>query len=661
MSAADDLDLAFRAYQAGDFAVAVASCERVLAQAPAEVPALQILSLVRFAERRPADALELAHRAIAANPDDPDSHSNLGLMLLHLGRHDEAVSCCDRALALAPQHVAALVNRGNTLWALNRIREAVVSYDRALAVHPNYIDALINRANASAVLRHLNEAISFYDKALALDANHAEALYGRAAAFGELDRHDEALADLERLLAVAPHHPYARGAATRRAQEACDWRPTLPSPADIEADIRAGRGFVAPFAFLAISSSPEAQLACTQAWMHQRYPAVPRPLWQGERYGHNKVRVAYISADFREHPTSHLIVGCFERHDRQRFETTAISFGPDDGSPIRSRVAASVDRFVDVRARSDAEVARLLRELEIDIAVDLMGVTADCRPGLLAHRPAPVQASYLGFAGTTAAPFIDYIIGDRWVIPQEQQAFYTEKVVYVPDTYQVTDNTRAIAAEIPTRTALGLPETDIVFCCFNVSYKIAPHVFDIWMRLLRTIDGSVLWLLDDNPAAVRNLRDEALRRGVAPERLVFAPRVASADHLARHTRADLALDTLPYNGHTVTSDALWAGVPVVTCLGTAFAGRVAASLLDAAGLPELITRSLSDYEALVLRLATDREALAGIKAKLAANRVTSPLFDTDRFTRHLESAYASMRERTQRGQPPAAFAVEPLV
>jgi protein O-GlcNAc transferase len=363
---------------------------------------------------------------------------------------------------------------------------------------------------------------------------------------------------------------------------------------------------------------------------------------------------------FRVHPLSFLTAGLFERHDRARFETIAVSLGPDTPTPIRSRVQAAFERFIDVRPSTDREVARMLVEWEVDIAVDLNGFTANARTGIFGLRPAPVQVSYLGYPATMGAPYIDYIVADDEVIPPEHRPYYTEKIVYLPDTYQVSDCDRRIAERTPTRAELGLPEQGFVFCCFNNNYKITPTMFDGWMRLLAKVEGSVLWLFEGNAAVSRNLRREAAARGIAPERLVFAQRVALDEHLARHRRADLFLDTLPYNAHTTANDALWAGLPVLTCRGTTFAGRVAASLLRAIGLPELITGSLPEYEALALQLATDSALLAGIRDRLARHRDRYPLFDTDRFRRHLEAAYVEMWERYQRAEPPASFAVAPL-
>jgi protein O-GlcNAc transferase len=345
-----------------------------------------------------------------------------------------------------------------------------------------------------------------------------------------------------------------------------------------------------------------------------------------------------------------------ENHDRSRFEVTAISFGSHTDSMTR-RIEQASEHFVDVREKTDSEVAEFLRRREIDIAVDLKGFTQDSRSGILARRPAPVQVSYLGFPGTMGASYIDYILADSTVIAEQHFRLYSERVVWLPDTYQSNDNKRLIADHMPTRAECGLPEDAFVFCSFNSVYKINPQIFDIWMRLLAAKANGVMWLIEANSTAVRNLRREAERRSIAPERLIFAPRMPLPDHLARSRQADLFLDTLPCNAHTTASDALWAGVPVLTCLGETFAGRVAASLLKAIGLSELITTSLEDYEALALKLAHDPALLVAVKSKLARNRDTHPLFDTAQFSRHIESAYLTMWERCQKGEPPEAFAV----
>jgi protein O-GlcNAc transferase len=441
------------------------------------------------------------------------------------------------------------------------------------------------------------------------------------------------------------------------AAQVCDWRQSERLTRDLVEGVRAGKPVVTPLNFLAIADSPADQRACAAVYARDQYPATA-PLWGGERYRHDRIRVAYLSADFRDHPVAWLIAELIERHDRAAFEVHGISFGPDSPGPMRKRLEAVFDHFIDVRAKRDNEVAASLREAEIDIVVDLMGYTQHSRPGIMARRPAPVQVNYLGCPATMGVDFIDYILADRFVIPESQQAHYSEKVVYLPDTFQSNDTQRKIAERAPTRAEVGLPERGFVFCCFNNNYKITPEFFGAWMRVLKRVEGSVLWLLARDAVTAENLRREAQARDMAPERLVFAPRVRQELYLARYRAADLFLDTLPFNAGTTASDALWAGLPVLTCAGNAFAGRMAGSLLNAIGLPELITHTLPDYEALAVKLATEPQLLRGLKERLAANRLTAPLFDIERFRRHVEAAYRTMWETTQRGEPPRSFSVE---
>jgi protein O-GlcNAc transferase len=411
-----------------------------------------------------------------------------------------------------------------------------------------------------------------------------------------------------------------------------------------------------PFHGILTLASPEDQLLCARTRVTFEFPrALPR--LAPPCHDHRRIRLAYLSADFRDHATAYLLTGLIEQHDRSRFEVIGFSFGPDDDSPTRQRICGAFDRFLDVRGLSDLAAAELIRAHEVDIAIDLKGFTAGCRPGILAPRPAPVQAAYLGYPGTMGAHFIDYIIADRWVIPPDAHCFYAEKVVTLPGSYQCNDDKRAIGPAGPTRAEAGLPANAFVFGSFNQTLKIMPEVFDVWMRLLTAVEGSVLWQLADHPGARRNLRAEAERRGVSGDRIVFADRVPPELHLARHALADLFLDTLPCCAHTTASDALWAGMPLLTTTGTTFAGRVATSLLQAIGLPELAAASLAEYEALALTLARERDRLATLRAKIAVNRQTHPLFATAGFSRGIEAAYARMHARQCRGEPPEAFAV----
>ena len=654
--------------------------------------ALHYLGVLEAQHGRPQEAFRLIRHALAINPRDAKAHSNFGNVLQELRRHEEALGSYNKALEIEPGDPIAWNSRGAVLYELKRYAQALASFDQALARDPNYAEAHNNRGNALLELKRHDQALACFDAALALRPDYAEAHHNRGNALLELKRsaealacHDRALAlrpdsadfcnsrgnalvELKRFdaaaasyrkaLALDPDYENALGALCHSRRHGCDWSAHDEERQRIESGVRAGKNVTVPFAFVAISDSAPDLLACARLYAGRNYPPPAAAVWGGERYRHDRIRVAYLSTDFREHALAYLTAGLYERHDRSRFETTGVSLGPDRPGEMRTRLKGAFERFIDAQHESDQEVATRLRELEIDIAVDLNGYTRDARTGILAMRPAPVQVNYLGYPGTMGAGFIDYILADRFVIPERDQACYSEKVVYLPDTYQVNDSTREIAQRTPTRAEVGLPEDGFVFCSFNNNFKITPEVFDRWMVLLRQVEGSVLWLVGDNDSAIRNLRQEAAQRGVSPGRLVFAQRVSYKDHLARHRLADLFLDTLPYGAHTTASDALWGGLPVLTCQGASFAGRVGASLLHAAGLSELITHSLAEYEALALRLATEPGTLAAIRARFNRNRARCPLFDTDRFRRHIEAAFETMWERHQRNEAVAGFAVE---
>jgi protein O-GlcNAc transferase len=681
-------------YQRGQFAEAADLAKQVLASDPRSIAALHLSSLLALVAGRNDTAIDILRSAIAFNdkaaelyatlaealqragrlgealaeyrralvlePDNFETIYNCANVLLRLGNRTEALAGYDRALSIRPGFVQAIHNRGNALFELQRFTEALVDYDRALAADPRFVMAWSNRANTLLQLRRYEDALLACDRGVELDPHDVASLSVRANVLFELRRFAEAAEAYDRLLDVDPAYPYAFGRAFYCRLLCCDWADYDRTMESIANKVGAGERVVPPFLFLNMADSPERRMQCARTFSRDRHPASADPLWRRERYPHSKIRLGYLSADFRHHPMAYLMVGLFERHDRSRFETMAFSFGPDPQDEFRRRLEGGFDQFIDVRTKGDRELARLVREHEIDIAVDLMGYTNNGRPGILAFRPAPIQVNYIGFAGTLGADYIDYIIADRFIVPDESRRFYTERIAYLPDTYWPTDSTRAIEETTPARSKAGLPETGFVFCCLNQSHKIAPGIFDIWMRLLRQVDGSVLWLVEDNADAARNLRQEAERRGVTASRLIFAPRVKLEEYLARLPLADLLLDTLPFNAHTTASDALWAGLPVVTCAGSSFAARVAGSLLHAIGLPELITDNLADYEALALRLAREPQMLARLRVKLDRNRPNWPLFKTDRFRRHIESAYQTMWERYQRGEPPGDFAVAPI-
>jgi protein O-GlcNAc transferase len=642
----------------GRRAEALTSFERALAVRPHYVAALNNRGNILQELNRPAEALASYDRALTIQPAHVQALYNRGIVLRELQRHTEALASFDRVLAIRPDHTDALNNRGIVLRDLRRPAEALASYERALAIKPHHLEALNNRGIALRELHRLTEALASHDEALALDPANADTLCGRGAVLRDLKRFAEALASFEQALAINPGHRYAFAGMAYAAVAICDWKRTAIIAGELEARIEQRSAIIPPFALVGYRDDEPLQLLCAKNHIQDCIRVPPRPLWRGARWRNEKLKVAYVSADFRRHPVAYCMAELFELHDRSQFEVIGVSLGVDDHSDFRTRLVAAFDQFVDVRIRSDEEIARLLNERRVDIAVDLMGHTNDARSNIFAFRPAPIQVSYLGFPGTMGADFIDYIIADAIVLPFDRQSNYMEKIVHLPDCYQVNDRKRRISPRTPTRAQAGLPSEGFVFCCFNDNRKIVPAVFDIWMRLLQATEGSVLWLLSDNKDAENNLRKEAAARNVDPGRLVFAGRVDHEDYLARFGLANLFLDTLPYNGHATASDALWAGVPVLTCRGQAFAGRVGASLLHAVGLPELATDNLEAYEEMALRLAGQPAMLAEIKARLVRDRDAHALFDTDRFRRNLEAAYLQMRDNWHRGNPPEPLAVK---
>jgi len=607
------------------------------------------------------DAIAAFERALKLNPNSANAWLGLGNVFFDQRRAPDALSAFDRALALAPASAEAWLGRGNVLFDLKGGNEALAAYDKALALRPSLAEAWIGRGNVLLDLRRHQEALAAYDKALALKPQSAEANSGRGHVLAGLGRPDQAVIAYGKAVARKPDLIGLRGDRIFAQMQLCDWDGIAAESDLLLQAVRAGEAATSPFNFLGLDASPADQLRCAQAWTRRRYPAQP-PLWRGERYVHDRIRIGYVSADFRQHPVAYLAAGLFEAHDRSRFEVIGLSIGPDDGSEIRRRLERAFDKFIDVAGLGVDDIARRIRAEEIDLLVDLNGYTQNARPGVFARRPAPVQVNYLGFPGTMGADYIDYIIADPVLVPSSHRDAYAEKIVHLPHSYLPHDDGgRAISDVGLERGEFGLPERGIVFCCFNNAYKFNPHAFASRMRILKAVEGSVLWLSESHPAAMASLRNSAAEAGVAPERLVFATRVPSAaDHLARHRLADLFLDTLPYNAHTTASDALWAGLPVLTQIGETFAGRVGASLLTAIGLPELIVQTTEQFEDLAIELVTAKDRLLVIRERLARNRSTLPLFDTNLFTRHLESAYAEMVERARQGLSPEPFRVAQL-
>ena len=631
---------------------ALKTCQKIISIDPTIVEAHCNLGSCLSKTQRYNEAIASFDRALSLRPDSLEAWLGRGNVFTELKRYNDAFAAYDKALALNGDLAGAWLGRGNVFTELKRYNDAFAAYNKALALKPDLAETWLGRGNIFTELKRYNDAFTAYDKALALKPDLAEAWLGRGNVFIELKQYREAFAAYDKALALKPDLTELEGERLHCKMHLCDWSNFATECQHLISSIRNNKINMNPFAFIAISSSREDQLKCAKLWINEKYPTVSKPIWDGDIYRHDKIRIGYVSADFQQHATSDLIAGLFECHDKAKFKTVAISIGPDDGSKTRARLTKAFDSFWDVRLLSDDEIARRIGQNEIDILVDLKGFTRDARTGIFAHRPAPIQVNYLGYPGTMGGNYIDYIIADQTLIPLLHQQDYSEKIVYLPNSYQVNDRKRAISEKAFSREELGLPHDGFVFCCFNNSYKISPEIFDCWMGIIKNVKGSVLWLLEISKPATCNLRMEAKARGIDPDRLVFAKKLPAPDHLARHRLADLSLDTLPYNAHTTASDALWAGLPVLTQIGETFAGRVAASLLNAISLHELVATTARQYEEIAIELAINPEKLAAIKTKLANNRLSTPLFDTQLFTRHIENAYEAMYERHRMRMPP---------
>ncbi len=603
-----------------------------------------------------AEAEELYRSVLSTKAKDFVSLFSLGVIMLGKGEPFTALDYIDRAIAVKPNFALAWYNRGFVLQELKRSDEALESYNQSFVLDSTNVDALINSGTILQDLGRNLKALELYEKVLILDPTNRKILNNKGLMFRDTKLYDRAIPTFKQLLALDPDFDYGQGAYCNAMQMACQWDHLGEGIRILMEKVAAGKRICGALELLAISDSPPAHLEVARLCgaQYQRQPQ----LWRGERYHHDKIRIAYISPDLQEHPVTHLLMGIIDHHDRSRFEIIAFSLGYDNNSQLRSRIAASFDRFIEVQHKSALEISELVRSMEIDIAVDLAGYTARSRSEIFAHRPAPIQVNYLGFPGTMGVEYMDYIIADRWVIPEADQHYFAEQVVYLPGSYLPTNNKVDVAGQVPTRQQYGLPATGFIYCSFNHSYKITPQIFEIWMNILSATPGSVLWLMKLNTFAEENLQKEAAKRGIEPQRLIFATRIPSIEeHVARYTLADLFLDTTPYNAHTTASDALSVGLPVLTCQGKAFPGRVAGSLLRTIGMPELIADSLPDYQLMAIEFARDPAKLERVKKDLIRKRAVSPLFDTARYCRYLEAAFTHMVQQQQNGESPAGFTV----
>ena len=665
---------------------ALVSAERALVFAPQSLAAYNNMASVLNQIGRSAEAVETCDRALALGLSDGKLHLHRAAALIYVQRFEDAIAAADRAIEIDPAVPDAHGYRAHALTQLSRMAEAAASHERALVLAPHSAQGHFSRALALQFAGDHIKSIESCDRAIALQPAFPEAFQAQATALHSLERHDEAIADLDRALELQPEFAAAyalRGmcfGATKRPERAladlevaleidpglrvipgqcaylglsvCEWDGLEGRISNIHAEIEKGNFAVQPFVLALLPASPRHQRIIAECCYRDTNPG-KHHLSRGSRPFNEKLRVAYFSSDLGDHPVGHLMVGLIEAHDRSQFEVISISFGPDVNDATRRRIEKASDQFVEAQGMTPEDIAAISRKMNVHIAVDLNGYTKNMRPRIFSSGAAPIQVNYLGFPGTLGNDHIHYIIGDAVVTPPEHYPYFAERVVTMPHSYFLTnDIKRHVPARVSSRRDFGLTDTGFVFCCFNGSYKITPDAFDSWMRLMKAVDGSVLWLNECGSTGMRNLRREAKDRGVSPDRLVFAPRTPGLEYLVRFRVADLFLDTFYYNAHATGAEALMMGLPVVTRLGEAFAGRVGASLASAIGLPDLIATDTAGYERIALRLAQDPAALKDVREKLARNLATSPLFDTKRYVRNLESAYREMWRRHEQGLAP---------
>ena len=605
------------------------------------------------------DAAQLyLQQALRIQSNEPNALRLLGVIAAQNGLLSQALDYLLRSLKVMPNNPQTFSNLGNVYCSLRQLQEASNAYQKAIRLDSNDPEIWSNWGIVHYESGDYQKAIDCYDHALKLDVNHFNAICNKANALNQMQQYEQAVALYEQAISLNPQIDWAYGSWLLLTMKICRWNHLMPNAHAIESRVMAGHKSAAPFSLIAISDNPSLHAKASKIYGESEFPpdSTLGPIADVNPHP-EKIRIGYYSADFHNHATGYLLAELIELHDRNRFEIFGISFGVKTSDAMKERLNQAFDHFVDVSDMSDEAIAKWSRDQKIDIAVDLKGYTHQARTGIFGLRAAPIQVNYLGFPGSMQLPYIDYIIADPVVIPQELEGGYSEKIVYLPNSYQVNDRQRQIADIKFSKAQCGLPENGFVFCCFNNSFKIIPPIFDVWMRVLQNVSGSVMWLLEDNAKAAENLRMEAKQRGINPERLIFAPRMPLSEHLARHHLADLFIDTFPCNAHTTASDALWAGLPVVTLTGHSFASRVAASLLNAIDLPELITTNIQGYEDLLIELGNNPDKVHEIKQKLQRNRLNTPLFDTPSYCRHLESAYEQMMVQKSSHSPLAHIVV----
>jgi len=645
------LQQAINSFHQGNISQTKLLLNNVLKIQPKNFHALHIMAVTLGIENKHSEALNLLLRAVKINPSDSYVNFNLAKALSEIGNDLDSIKYHQAATRIAPKHSEAWLNFGKSLFQLNRYDEALANYDKAIQLKPDYAEARSNKGVTLHDLRRYDEALANYDKAIQLKPDYAEAWSNKGITLSELKQYEEAIAHYDKAIRFKPNNDWYLGDLLCAQMKICSWSDLTESLDIISKKLEMDEKVVSPFVLLSLTDDSMLHKKCSEIFAQDRYSFNP-VLGSIPKYSKkHKIRIGYFSSDFRNHAVSILTAELFELHDKSKFEIIAFSFGIKDKSALHLRVSKAFNQFIDVNGMSDLDIAKLSRKMCIDIAVDLGGYTAGARTNIFSYRAAPIQVSYLGYLGTMGAEYIDYIFADNTIIPECLQKFYTEKITYLP-SYQVNDRKRHISEKKFTRAELSLPEKGFIFCCFNNNNKILPATFDGWMRILKAVDGSSLFLYAENEWVEQNLKKEAIAKGVDDARLVFSKFIPTDDYLARYQVCDLFLDTFPYNAGTTASDALWAELPILTLMGQSFASRMAASILNAICLPELITSSQEEYESLAIELALNPKKFTDLKLRLVNNRLTTPLFDTPLFTKNIEAAYIKMYDHYQNDLKP---------
>lgn len=643
----------------GNSSVAKDLLVRACSQQDSTPEAFYYLGILFLKSNNFNEAIFNFEKALLISPNFIECLHDLGTAYTNIGNNQKAIGAYQKALLLNQNIPELFYNLGNTYTEEKMYEEAITSYTRAIKIAPNRPEFWCNRGTVLSDVGRYEEALSDFDLAIKINANYPDAWYNKATTLSDTHNYKEALICYEKANSIA-NIPFCLGLILHHKMLICDWSNYETLTLKIQKLLRAGHEVIEPFGYQGISESENDLLLAANIFAKQYIHENNSTVNFVSSFKNKKIKIGYLSGEFKNQATAFLMVNLFECHDKTKFEIYAFDNGSDDQSDVRKRINNSFNKIINIKFLSDDAVVKLIQHHEIDILVNLNGYFGQARSSVFAKKPSPIQVNFLGFPGTIGAKWMDYIIADRVVIPESSRHFYSEKVCYLPETYQVNDSKRQFSNQLVTRYDAGLPQDGFVFCCFNNNYKITPENFNSWARILNRVPGSVLWLLKDNSWAKENLIRELLHRGISEKRLVFAEKKPHFEHLARHQLADLFLDTVPYNAHTTASDALWCGLPLLTLVGDTFPGRVAASLLNAIEMTELITTTRSEYEFLAIELATNPHKLSFIKEKLINNRTQTALFNTSRFTKHLEAAFYKMMDRYSLGMPPEQINVENL-